>query len=44
MNGMIFANSESYMLPEAFHPVSAQEKSWLKNSKIAVKGMAIFCV
>ena len=49
VNGMIFANSESYKLPEAFHPVSAQEnlwfgRCWLKNSKMAAKGMAIFDV
>ena len=35
------------MLPEAFHPVSAQENIWfrrycLKNSKRAVKDMSIF--
>ena len=35
------------MLPEAFHQVSAQEdkwfeRCWLKNSKMAVKWMAIF--
>ena len=46
---MIFANSESYMLLEAFHPVSALENIWfgrsrLKNSKMAVKGMAFFGV
>ena len=46
---MIFADSESYMLPEAFHQVSAQEsiwfgRCWLKNSKMAVRGMAIFDV
>ena len=46
---MIFANSESYMLPEAFHSVFTQEniwfeRSWLKNSNMAVKGMAIFSV
>ena len=46
---MIFANSESYMLHEAFDPVSAQENIWfgrccLKNSKMAVKGMTIFDV
>ena len=49
VNGMIFANSESYMLPEAFHSVFTQEniwfeRSWLKNSNMAVKGMAIFSV
>ena len=48
---MIFANSESHMLPEAFHSVFTQEnmniwfeRSWLKNSKMAVKGMALFSV
>ena len=46
---MIFANSESYTLLEDIHPVSAQEniwfgRCWLKNSKMAVKGMAIFDV
>ena len=49
VNEMIFANSESYMLPEAFHSVFTQEniwfeRRWLKNSKMAVKGMAIFDV
>ena len=38
------------MLPEAFHPVSAQEniwfgsRRWLKNSKMVVKCMVIFDV
>ena len=49
VNGIIFANSESYMLPEAFHSVFTQEniwfeRSWWKNTKMAVKGMAIFSV
>ena len=49
VNGVIFANSESYMLPETFHSVFTQENIWfdrrrLKNFKIAVKGMAIFSV
>ena len=40
-DGMIFANSESYLLPEAFHSVFTLEniwfeRSWLKNSKMAV--------
>ena len=47
---MIFANSESNIVPEDIHPVSAQEniwfgrRCWLKNSKMAVRGMAIFDV
>ena len=46
---MIFVNSESHMLPEAFHSVFTQEniwfeRSWSKNSKMAVKGMALFSV
>ena len=49
VNGIIYANSELYMLPEVFHSAFTQEniwfeRSWLKNSKMAVKGMAIFSV
>ena len=46
---MIFANSESYMLPEAIHSVFTQEniwfeRRWLKNSKMAVKGrLSLMC-